>query len=457
VKDLQVSFPDRIITNKSRLKHFTTDESFHEGPLPDALFQPHSTAEVVEIVNACASNKVPLIPYGAGTSLEGHTLALHGGIILDMTAMSEIIEVNSEDQDCRCQPGVTREKLNSYLRDTGLTFPIDPGADATIGGMVATSASGTNAVRYGTMKENVLALEAVLADGSVIRTGRRARKTAAGLDLTHLLIGSEGTLGIITEVSLRLHGIPEKIKSLSCSFPTTAAAIDAVIVIIQLGIHVAKIEFLDEKQVNACNQYCAANELEEPTLFIELHGNETETQDQTLRITEIIEELGGRHFRWAETQQQRNVLWRYRYDALPAAKALRPGCEVLITDVCVPISRLSECVVRCQERIEAGGMIAPIVGHVGDGNFHAFFVVNTEDERELAAVRETVEWMTSLAIEMDGTATGEHGIGIGKQDPLIQELGVSAVQAMCRIKKAMDPLGILNPGKIYSPEVMMLR
>lgn len=454
VDELQVSFADRIITNKSKLLRFTTDESFHEGPLPDALFQPRSTAEVVEIVKVCAAEKIPLIPYGAGTSLEGHTLAIHGGIMLDMTEMSEIIEVNAEDQDCRCQPGVTREQLNSYLRDTGLCFPIDPGADATIGGMVATSASGTNAVRYGTMKENVLALEAVLADGSVVRTGRRARKTAAGLDLTHLLIGSEGTLGVVTEVTLRLHGIPECTKALSCSFASTAQAIDAVIVIIQLAIPVARIEFLDEKQVYACNQYCGVKEVEEPTLLIEFHGNETETHDQISRTTEIIEELGGRHFRWAESQQERNKLWRYRYNALPAAKGLRPGCEVLITDVCVPISRLSECIVKCQKKIEAHGMLAPIVGHVGDGNFHAFIVVDTKDKKEMKKVGEVAEWMTSLAIEMNGTATGEHGIGIGKQEALIHELGISTVQAMYRIKVAMDPHDIMNPGKIYSPEIM---
>ena len=452
--DLHVSFADRIVTKKSKLLRFTTDESFHEGPLPDALFQPRSTAEVAEILKACSARKIPLIPYGAGTSLEGHTLAIHGGIVLDMTEMSEIIEVNEEDQDCRCQPGVTREVLNSYLRDTGLCFPIDPGADATIGGMVATSASGTNAVRYGTMKENVLALEAVLADGSIDRTGRRARKTAAGLDLTHLLIGSEGTLGVVTEITLRLHGIPECTKALSCSFASTTKAIDAVIVIIQLAIPVARIEFLDEKQVDACNRYCGVNEVEEPTLLIEFHGNETETQDQISRTTEIIKELGGHHFRWAESQQERNELWRYRYNALPAAKSLRPGCEVLITDVCVPISRLSECIVKCQKQIEAHDLLAPIVGHVGDGNFHAFVVVDTKDKEEMNKLRAVTDWMTGLAIDMNGTATGEHGIGIGKQEALIHELGISTVQAMYSIKVAMDPHNILNPGKIFSPEIM---
>ncbi|MEQ8205620.1 MAG: FAD-linked oxidase C-terminal domain-containing protein [Woeseia sp.] len=449
IEQLNKMLSGRIITSRSKLQHFTTSESHHEGPLPQGLVQPASTAEVAEIARACNQLGVPMIPYGAGTSLEGHTLAIRGGIIVDMTAMNEVIEVNTADQDCRCQPGVTREKLNSYIRDTGLTFPIDPGADASIGGMVATSASGTNAVRYGTMKENVLSLEAVLADGSIIRTGRRARKSSAGLDLTSLLIGSEGTLGIVTEITLRLHGIPECTRAAACSFDSAEAAVDAVALIIQLAIPVARLEFMDEAQVNACNRFSGKSEPEEPTLLIEFHGNQVETDHQIEQVKEIVRDFGGRNFRWSQSEAERQALWRYRYDALPAAKALRAGCHVLITDVCVPIASLSECVTRCREKITEKGMLAPIVGHVGDGNFHALFVIDRKNEKEMADLEEVVEWMNDLALSFDGTVTGEHGIGIGKQGALIKELGAASVQAMAHIKNALDPKGIMNPGKIF--------
>lgn len=450
LEELKQFFGPRLVEGESKLLHFTKNESFHKGPLPWALFKPQDVQEVIDFVKACARNKIPIIPYGAGTSLEGHTIATNGGVILDMTEMCKIVEVNAEDQDCVCQPGVMREALNSYLRDTGLFFPIDPGADASIGGMVATSASGTNAVRYGTMKENVLALKVVMADGSVIRTGTRARKSAAGLDLNHLLIGSEGTLGVITEVTLRLHARPECTRSLSCSFSTIREAVDAVICIIQLGIPLSRIEFMDEIQVTACNELMGVDEPVLPTLLMEFHGTQVETNDQSARSTEIIESMGGKDLRWAGSPEESQLLWSYRHNALPAAKLMRPGCEVIITDVCVPISRLSDCVVQCKAELDEARITAPIVGHVGDGNFHTFMLVDPDSSVEIERAEKMALRMANIAIEMGGTSTGEHGIGIGKQEALVTELGENTIRVMRTVKSALDPDNIMNPGKIFS-------
>jgi D-lactate dehydrogenase (cytochrome) len=396
----------------------------------------------------CSDADMPVIPYGAGTSLEGHTLVVGRAIVLDFREMNAILAVNTADLDCICQPGVTREELNTHLRDTGLCFPIDPGANATLGGMVATSASGTTAVRYGTMKENVLSLEVVLADGSIIRTGRRSRKTAAGYDLTHLFIGSEGTLGLITEVCVRLHGIPEVTRTASCAFTTLASAIESVIEIIQLGIPVARIELMDEQQVGACNRYCRINMCVAPTLLFEFHGSAVETQDHVQRVKAVLDEHGAHDFQWATEPEDQRRLWKARHNALAAAKSLRAGCEVLITDVAVPISRLADCLTAVRIDIDRAKVCAPMVGHVGDGNFHVFFVLDPGNPAELEQITALHNRIACRAIEMGGTCTGEHGIGLGKKHLLEYELGQGAVELMRLIKKSLDRKSILNPGKV---------
>lgn len=449
-QQLSARFDKRFVQSPSRLAHYCRDESYHSGPTPSGVVFPHTTAETAEIVSICAADQMPVIPYGAGTSLEGHTLVVERGIVVDFREMNAILQVNAEDLDCVCQPGVTREQLNAHLRDTGLYFPIDPGANATIGGMVATSASGTTAVRYGTMKENVLSLEVVLADGSVISTGRRARKTAAGYDLTHLFTGSEGTLGLITQVCLRLRGIPEVTRSATCSFASLEKAIDAVIEIIQLSIPVTRVEFMDEHQVAACNRYSGLNKLVAPTLFFEFQGSQAETQEQVERARLVLHEHDASDFDWATLPQERSSLWKARHNALAAAKHLRAGAEVLITDVAVPISRLAECVKATRQDIDAANACAPIVGHVGDGNFHVFFVIDPADKIEQARVIALHERLARRAIDMGGTCTGEHGIGLGKIELLEHELGKGAVAAMRSIKRSLDPSGLLNPGKIFT-------
>jgi len=418
---------------------------------PDAVVWPDSTDEVVEIVTLCAEHRVPLIAYGAGTSLEGHLNAPQGGISLDFSNMKNVLEVNQEDMDCRVEAGVTRKQLNEHLRDTGLFFPVDPGADASIGGMAATRASGTNAVRYGTMRDAVINLTAVMADGTVVQTARRARKSSAGYDLTRLLVGSEGTLGIITEITLRLHGIPESVLAATCPFETIDGACRSTITAIQLGLGMARIELLDELQVKASNAHSGLALEEKPTLFLEFHGTGAATREQVETFSAIAAECGGDGFEWAEKAEDRNRLWQARHDAYWAARELRPGTDVLSTDVCVPISRLADCVDETHGDIKEFGLVAPIVGHVGDGNFHVLPLIDMKNPQEIRSVSKFLEKLIERALRMDGTCTGEHGIGSGKMKYLRAEHG-SGVDVMAAIKTSLDPLNILNPGKIFELE-----
>ncbi len=444
---LRQRFGKRLQTGQSiREQHGHTTTWIRNQP-PDAVLFPQDTDEVAQIVRICAAHKVPVIPFGVGTSLEGHVNAAAGGVCLDMSEMNRVLAVHAEDLDCVVQPGVTREDLNTHLRDRGLFFPIDPGANATLGGMAATRASGTNAVRYGTMKDNVIALEVVMADGEVIRTAQRARKSSAGYDLTRLLVGSEGTLGIITEITLRLQGIPEAIMSARCSFPSVDAACQAVMTTIQYGIPVARIELLDALQVRACNAYSKLDLPETPLLLLEFHGSDGSVTEQAQTFGEIAEEFGGSGFQATASSEERNALWQARHNAYWAALQLRPGARGLSTDVCVPVSQLAACVVATQERLAQDGFIAPIVGHVGDGNFHTLLLVDAEDSEEVARADAFVGWLNDLAISMDGTCTGEHGIGQGKRPYLERELG-PATRYMAAIKAALDPDNILNPGKV---------
>ena len=417
---------------------------------PDGVAFPRSTDEVSDIVKICADHRVPIIPFGTGTSLEGHVNAPAGGVSVDVSQMNAILSVNPEDLDATVQPGVTRKALNEHLRDTGLFFPIDPGADASLGGMAATRASGTNAVRYGTMRDNVINLEVVLPDGRIVRTARRARKTSAGYDLTRLFVGSEGTLGLITELTLKLYGIPEAMSSARCSFPTVKAACDAVIATIQYGLPIARIELLDALQVSAVNAYAKLNLPETPLLLLEFHGSPTSVSEQAEVFGEIAVDAGGREFTWTTDGEERNRLWQARHDAYWASLALAPGKKGISTDVCVPISRLAECVTAAQDEASRLDLLAPVVGHVGDGNFHVLLLIDETDTDEVTRAERFVGWLNDLAISMDGTCTGEHGIGQGKQPYLRNELG-DAVDIMAAIKNAVDPQGIMNPGKIFAP------
>ncbi len=399
------------------------------------------------IVKACSNYKTPVIAFGTGTSLEGHVAALAGGVCIDLTQMDRILRINAEDLDAVVEAGVTRKQLNEHLRDTGLFFPIDPGADASLGGMAATRASGTNAVRYGTMRENVLALTVVLADGRVIRTARRARKSAAGYDLTRLFIGSEGTLGIITEVTVRLYGIPEAISAAVCDFPTIEDAVNTVILTIQNGVPVARIELLDEAQMAAINKYSKLDHKVAPTLFFEFHGTTAGVAEQAETVKAIAGEYGGNDFRWATTSEERSKLWQARHDAYYAALALRPGSKGWATDVCVPISRLAECISETKRDLANSPIPAALVGHVGDGNFHLVFMIDPQRPDEIAEAGRLNDRMVARALAMEGTSTGEHGVGYGKMDFLVSEHG-EAVSVMRSIKKALDPDNIMNPGKI---------
>lgn len=443
---------DRLSTSLSIREQHGRDITHPVAQPPDAVAFPLTTAEVAAISRICHEAAVPVIAFGVGTSLEGHVLAPRGGICLDLGRMAEIVAVNERDLDVTVQAGVTRERLNAHLRDTGLFFPIDPGADATIGGMTATRASGTNAVRYGTMRENVLALEVVLADGAVIHTGTRARKSAAGYDLTRLFVGSEGTLGIITEVTLRLYGIPEAMSAAVCSFDDLSGAVDTVIETIQLGIPVARIELLDELMIRAVNRYSKLTLDETPTLFLEFHGSEAAVREQAGIVSGIAQEHGGHDFEWALKPEERSRLWKARHDAAWAAMALRPGATSLATDVCVPISSLAECIRATRRDVDASSIPAPIVGHVGDGNFHLLMLVNGDDPAELLEADRLNGRLVRRALAMGGTCTGEHGVGIGKQQFLLEEAGEGAVALMRQIKAALDPRGILNPGKIFAEE-----
>ncbi|BBK29729.1 D-lactate dehydrogenase (cytochrome) [Stella humosa] len=440
---------DRLSIAMAVREQHGRDESYHVTAPPDAVAFARSTEEVSQIVKACAAAGVPVIPFGTGTSLEGHVAALHGGICLDVSQMKEVLRVSTADLDCTVQAGVTRKQLNEHLRDTGLFFPIDPGADASLGGMAATRASGTNAVRYGTMRENVLGLTVVLADGRVIRTGGRARKSAAGYDLTRLFVGSEGTLGVITEVTLRLYGVPEAMAAAVCSFPTLAGAVDTTILTIQSGIPIARIELLDEVQMDAINRYSKLDYPLQPTLFCEFHGTEAGVAEQSEMVKAIAAEQGAADFQWATKPEDRSRLWAARHTAYYAAISLRPGAKGWATDVCVPISRLAECILETKKDIIASRLLAPIVGHVGDGNFHLAFIIDPNDADEIARAQALNERMVHRALAMGGTCTGEHGIGYGKMEFLTAEHG-EAVSVMRMLKRALDPDNIMNPGKIVS-------
>ncbi|MGN7733783.1 MULTISPECIES: FAD-binding oxidoreductase [unclassified Sinorhizobium] len=448
-EELGIRFGDRFQTGEAiRAQHAHTT-TYIPAQLPDAVVFAESAEDVREIVQIAARHKVPLIPFGTGSSLEGHINAPNGGISVDLQRMNKVLEVNAEDLDCRVEPGITREELNTYLRDTGLFFPIDPGANASIGGMASTRASGTNAVRYGTMKDNVLALTVVTADGREIRTAHRARKSSAGYDLTRLFVGAEGTLGIITSITLRLQGIPEVISGGVCPFPTIEDACNAVILTIQSGIPVARIELLDALQMKACNGYSGLSYAETPTLFVEFHGSAESVELQSRQFGEIASEFGSSGFQWTTNPEERARLWKARHNAYWAQKSLIPGAAILSTDVCVPISRLADCVVATQEDSAAHGLTAPIVGHAGDGNFHVGLLFDDKDAADVARAEAFVERLNARALAMDGTCTGEHGIGQGKMPFLEAELG-DALDLMRQVKRSLDPDNIFNPGKIFA-------
>jgi D-lactate dehydrogenase (cytochrome) len=431
-----------------RDQHGKSESHFAPMP-PDAVVFARSTDDVVDLVNLCRGAQVPIIAYGAGTSIEGHTLAVRGGVTVDLSEMTGIVAVNAEDFDCTVQAGVRREELNLYLRDQGLFFPIDPGANATIGGMAATRASGTNAVRYGTMREAVLSLKVVTPDGKVVVTSRRARKSAAGYDLTRLFIGSEGTLGIITEVTLRLHPIPETISSAVCGFETLRGAVDTVVQAIQLGIPLARVEILDDMQMRAVNLWSKLDYPEVTTLFFEFHGSPAGVAEQVEIVGDLARTNGGGEFHWSNLPEERARLWKARHEAYYAAVSLRTGAIGWSTDVCVPISKLPDCIEETKRDLAQASLPATILGHVGDGNFHVIFSIDPDSPAELAEVEALNARIVERALALDGTCTGEHGIGLGKQPWLLRELGEDAVAMMRAIKQALDPDGLFNPGKIF--------
>jgi D-lactate dehydrogenase (cytochrome) len=448
VNALTRDFGNRCVTSKSVLEQHANTLTWTENQPPDAVVYPMNTEEVVAIVKLCALHKVPIIAFGTGSSFEGHVNAPYGGISVDTSMMKAIKAVHCEDQDCVIEPGVTRKQLNEYLRDQGLFFPIDPGADASLGGMTATRASGTNAVRYGTMKDNVLSLTAVLANGDVITTARRAKKTSAGYDLTRLFVGSEGTLGIITEITLKLQGIPEAISAAICSFPTIKDACDTAILTIQSGIPIARVELLDALAVKAANLYSKLTLPETPMLLVEFHGTDAWVKEQAERFGEIAAGYGSSNFQWTTKAEERTKLWQARHDAYWSSMALRPGAKGVSTDVCVPISRLADCVEETMADLAETGLIGTIVGHVGDGNFHVLPLVDMENAEEVKAAKAFVSRLIERALAMEGTCTGEHGIGQGKMKYLEKELGSETLNTMRLIKQALDPQNIMNPGKI---------
>ena len=446
---LAAKFGNRLVTSLAVRQQHGNTLTWIENQPPDAVVFPQSAEDVQDIVRVCAQHRVAVIPYGTGTSLEGHINAPLGGVSIDFRDMNRILAVHAEDLDCVVEPGVTRKQLNEYLRDQGLFFPIDPGADASIGGMASTRASGTNAVRYGTMRDNVIALKVVLANGETIQTARRAKKSSAGYDLTRLFVGSEGTLGVITEVTVKLHGIPESIAGGICSFPSVEAACNATIETIQSGIPVARIELLDELQVKAANAYSKLTLPETPLLLLEFHGTEAGVAEQSQRFGAIAADHGGGAFQWTAKAEDRTKLWQARHDAYWACVGLRPGAKAFATDVCVPLSRLAECVIETQKDIAEHKLIAPIVGHVGDGNFHVSPLIDMDDPAEVAAAKAFSERLVERALAMEGTCTGEHGVGQGKMKYLAAEHG-PALDVMRTIKHALDPQDLMNPGKIVA-------
>ncbi len=441
---------ERITTNGALREHHSHGQDTQPPALPDAVAFIETSDEAAQLLKLCHAHGVPVVPYGAGTSLEGHVTPMRGGITIDLSRMNAVLSVSQPDMDCRVQAGVTQEQLNVHLRDQGLFFPVDPGtAVCTIGGMAATRASGTNAVRYGTMRENVMGLTVALADGRVIRTGGRVRKSSTGYDLTRLFVGSEGTLGVITEIQLRLHPIPEAISSATCQFPTLADAVETVIAILQCAIPVARMELLDDVQTAACIAYSKLEGLSAmPSVFFEFHGTPASVKEAAEQAEELAVGCNGQGFRWATDPADRNKLWQARHDAYWAALALKPGYQGIVTDAIVPISRLSEAILGAQEDIAASGLTAPIVGHVGDGNFHTVILVPPQPE-ELARAWELDKKIVARALALGGSCSGEHGVGIGKREFLEQEHGVEALAVMRSLKTALDPKGILNPGKIF--------
>ena len=449
IEALRARFGERLHLGEAiRLQHGTSESHF-EPMLPDAVVFAHSTEEVIALVKLCTEHDEPIVPYGAGTSIEGNCMPVQGGVTVDLSGMNAILAVNVEDFDCTVQAGVRREQLNEHLRDTGLFFPIDPGANATLGGMASTRASGTNAVRYGTMRDAVLSLRVVTPDGRDIRTSRRARKSAAGYDLTALMIGAEGTLGIITELTLRLHGIPETISAAVCSFDTLDGAVRTVVESIQLGIPLARVEILDDMQMRAINAWSKLDYPELTTLFFEFHGSERYVAEQVETVRALAEANGGGIFDWSNLPEERSRLWKARHEAYYAAVNVRPGAVGWATDVCVPIGRLAECIGETKRDLQASAIPATILGHVGDGNFHVVFSIDPNKPEEMEEVEAINARIVGRALAMDGTCTGEHGIGIGKQSWLVEELG-GAVETMRIIKRAIDPKGLFNPGKIFT-------
>lgn len=448
IQALSQRFGERFSMANAVRDHHGKDESPFPKMLPDAVIFVQSTSEVVEVVQLCNLHKIPLIPYGAGSSLEGHILAVEGGISLDMTSMNKIIALNSEDLTVTVEPGLTRKQLNEQIRDSGLFFPIDPGADASLGGMSATRASGTNAVRYGTMRENVVSLTVVTAQGKVVRTAGRARKSSAGYDLTRIFVGSEGTLGIITEVTVKLYPQPEAISAAVCNFPTMHDAVQCVIQTIQLGVPIARVELLDRNAVIASNRYSKLTLRETPLLLFEFHGSEAGVKEQAQTVQEIAKDCGGLDFEWAERTEDRNRLWTARHNAYFAGLQLRPGCKASTTDVCVPISRLAECIDAATQLLETASFPSTIVGHVGDGNFHVLMLVDPDSDAEWEESERINQQLVRQAIHADGTCTGEHGIGLHKMQFMAEEHGEDALDLMRALKMAFDPNNILNPGKV---------
>ena len=451
LEELKSLLGDRLSTAQAVREQHGTDESYHRPYPPHAVAFVQSTDEVASVLKICHRLGCPVIPFGAGTSLEGHIAALEGGVSLDLSSMDRILDIHADDLDCRVEAGVTRKQLNRALGDHGLFFPVDPGAEATLGGMAATGASGTDAVRYGTLRENVLGLTVVTAEGRVLKLGGRARKSSAGYDLARLMVGSEGTLGVITELELKVHGLPEKIAAAVCPFPSVDAAVRTAIETIQSGVPVARMELLDEAALDAVNRYSDRNDPVAPTLFLEFHGSPAGVEEQAQAVQELATENGADGFHWTVDAQERDALWHARHHAYWACLALRPGAKGWPTDVCVPVSKLAECIRETQKDIQRLDLLAPIVGHVGDGNFHLVFIVDPEDKDEMARAHEVDSRMVARALDIGGTATGEHGVGYGKIPWVAREHG-DAIDWMRAIKKALDPGNILNPGKIFDLE-----
>jgi D-lactate dehydrogenase (cytochrome) len=457
IRDLKSLLDQRVTTAEVVREHHSHGESYHPAALPDAVCFPNSTAEVSEIMKISAKHQVPVIPFGAGTSMEAQVNAIHGGITIDMREMNKVVRISAEDLQATVEAGTPRKQLVKALANTGFTFFIDPGADATIGGMTSTRASGTTAVRYGTMRENVMALTVVLADGRIIRTGSRARKSAAGYDLTHLFVGAEGTLGVITEVTLRLHPLPEAVGAATCNFESVRDAVETAIETIQLGVPVARIELMDEAQVDACNRYSKTSYPVAPTLFFEFHGDsDRSVNDQAETVKALAKEHKGRGFRSFTSPEEREALWKMRHEAYFANVAVRKGGKMFTTDICVPISRLADCIVESKKDVAGASFPAPVVGHVGDGNFHMSFILDPENPAELAEAKILEEKIIRRALAMGGTCTGEHGIGTGRKKYLSEEHG-AGLEAMRAVKEAFDPDNRMNPGKMVDPQVLFGR